>query len=163
MLGRALADIHRDIEELKQIEVEDEWYTVKYYLGGDWKFLAVITGIDSACSKYACIWCKCSAEERGIMDKKWSISDTALGAQTIEENTMLASQPKSRKKYNVSHIPLFPTIPLVNVVIDNLHLFLRVADVLINHLVEELKREDRFTQIKKFKSFEVSTHKHVQF
>ncbi len=75
--------------------------------------------------------------ERGDLEKKWSISDTAQGARTVEENISLAG--KSRKQFSVSHAPLFPTIPLVNVVIDNLHLFLRVSDVLINHLIEELR------------------------
>ena len=50
---------------------------------------------------------------------------TLHGALTTEENIHI---DQSRKKhYNVSHSPLFPMIPLVRVVVDNLHLFLRVA------------------------------------
>lgn len=70
------------------------------------------------------------------MDKFWSVTDTALGARSIQENVELSSLPKSKKKYNVTRLPLFPTIPLQNVVIDNLHLFLRVA------LIVELRKED---------------------
>ena len=33
-------------------------------MGGDWKFLALVTGIDSASCAYSCIWCKCKADER---------------------------------------------------------------------------------------------------
>ena len=71
-------------------------------------------------------------------------------------NISLAALPKSKKKFNVSHTPLFPTIPFVNVVVDNLHLFLRVADVLINHLIEELCRQDAIDKAKKFSTFECS-------
>ena len=48
------------------------------------------------------------------------------GARSVQENIDFASQ--RGKKVNVSHPPLFPTIPLTNVVID---LFLQVADVLM--------------------------------
>ena len=56
---------------------------------------------------------------------------------------------RGKKQFNVSHPPLFPGIPLKNVVIDNLHLFLRVSDVLINLLVVELKRQDGIERVKK--------------
>ena len=113
-----------------------------YYLGGDWKFLALVTGVDSASSRYSCIWCKCPSEERSVTDKEWSVCDVAKGALTIEENIHLSQLPISRKKFNVSHPPLFPKIPLKNVVTDNLHLFLRVADVLIDLLIVKLRRQD---------------------
>ena len=68
--------------------------------------------------------------------------------------------PTSRKKFNVSRAPLFPTIPLQNVVIDNLHLFLRVSHVLINHLIEELHRHNAIDKTKRFATFTVSRYKH---
>ena len=55
-------------------------------MGGDWKFLAIVMGIDSARSEYACIWCKCSKEERANMDKTWSITH---GARTEQENILI--------------------------------------------------------------------------
>ena len=62
----------------------------------------------------------------------------------------------------MSNPPLFPTIPLTDVVIDDLHLFLRVADVLINLLVEELKRQDSIETIKTFSSFDIAKHYHLK-
>ena len=61
----------------------------------------------------------------------------------------------------MSYPPLFPTIPFINVVVDNLHLFLRVADVLINHLIEELCRQDAIDKAKKFSTFECSKYWHI--
>lgn len=58
-----LRDIINEIENLKEIVVNGKTYTVEYYLGRDWKFLAMITGIDSASSTYSCIWCKCPSVE----------------------------------------------------------------------------------------------------
>ena len=44
------------------------------------KFLAVVSGIESATSEYACIWCKCPKAERWDMTKTWSITDRDKGA-----------------------------------------------------------------------------------
>ena len=111
-------------------------------MGGDWKFLASITGTDSASSTYSCIWCKCGRDERYDPDKEWSVTDSSKGARSVEEIVECAALPRLKQKFNVSHVPLFPTIPLSHVVIDNLHLFLRVADVLINLLITELCCQD---------------------
>ena len=65
-----------------------------------------------------------------------------------------------RNKFNVSHVP---TIPLSHVVIDNLHLFLRVADILINLLITELRCQDSIDQRKRFTGqFDVSKFKHLE-
>ena len=95
--------------------------------------------MDSATSQYACIWCKFSKDDRHDPDKKWSVSDKELGAWTIEENVSTSRLVKSKQQFNVSNKPLFLSIPLTNVVIDNLHLFLHVSDVLIRLLITELR------------------------
>ena len=73
------------------------------------------------------------------MSLKWSITDPAKGARTIEEITEKAKLGKtSKNRFNCSHAPMFPFIPIQHVVIDSLHLFLRIADVLINLLIRDL-------------------------
>ena len=81
--------------------------------------------------------------------------------RTIEENIRLSQRPKSRKEYNVSNCPLFPSIPITNVVIDNLHMFLRVCDVLIDLLIIRLRFEDAIDKVKKFTKFDTLKYKHV--
>ena len=54
---------------------------------------------------------------------------------------------QNHRKFNVTNRPLFPSIPLSNVVIDNLHIFLRVADVLVDLLIGELRRQDALTKV----------------
>ena len=142
-----LKDIIREVESIEQIIVRDLDFDVLFYLGGDWKFLAMATGIDAATSTHACIWCKCPAIERHDSEQVWSISDVSLGAWTIEENVTIGSSRS--KRYNVSHPPLFPTIPLTRVVVDNLHMFLRVAVTLIDLLLLELRRLDKIDKCSK--------------
>ena len=66
-LQNALEDISEEVRRLTTIEVDEVNYSINYYLGGDWKFLAIVTGIDSA--KFPCIWCKCGKGERHDMSK----------------------------------------------------------------------------------------------
>lgn len=111
-------DIIQEVNHLWEINVVGETYKISFYLGGDWKFLAVVTGIDAASSDYACISCKCWKEDRSDITQRWSIKIVSSGARTTEENEELAGRPHVCKVYNVSHEPLFLTIPLSNVVID---------------------------------------------
>ena len=92
----ALEDISGEVERLTSVRVSDMDFHIKYHLGGDWKFLAMVTGIDAASSEYACIRCKCKTSERFNTEKEWSISDPTAGARTIEENLLLSQLPKSR-------------------------------------------------------------------
>ena len=99
------------------------------------------TGIDSASCTYACIWCHCPAQECHPSSAKWSITSTDEEARSVEESIQIATS--KQKQYNVSHIPIFKTIPLTRVVVDNLHMFLRVADTLIDLLIHALLTLDR--------------------
>ena len=58
-LKNASADIIEEVERLQKIEVGDIISDLDYYLGGDWKFLAMVTGIDSASCAY---WCNCKTD-----------------------------------------------------------------------------------------------------
>lgn len=106
----------------ESVTVGESIFKVTFYLGGDWKFLAMVTGIDSATSTHACIWCTCPAFNRFDTSQTWPISDISKGARTITEN--MAIVLSKRSKSNMSRLPLFPMISLTHVVVDNLHIFL---------------------------------------
>ena len=70
-------------------------------------------------------------------------------------------QARSPRKFNCSRSPLFKDIPIDRVIIDNLHLFLRVADNLINLLILELHRMDgivKCTHLDKTKATNVADY-----
>ena len=90
--------------------------------------------------------------ERHDDTQMWSISDPDHGARSVEENIKIARSKKS--KYNISRVPLFPTIPLTSVIVDNLHTFLRVADTLIDLFLLELRRMDHIDKATKLKNLD---------
>ena len=139
-LVAGLKDICDEARDLEVITLNGNTYTIEFYLGGDWKFLAMVCGLDSATSQYACIWCKCPKQQRYDMTMTWSLTDPVKGARTIEEIKEKSKFGKTSKyRFNCSREPIFPFIPLHRVVIDSLHLFLRIADVLINLLIRDLR------------------------
>ncbi|KAL9970448.1 hypothetical protein ACROYT_G022824 [Oculina patagonica] len=162
-LAIALADIRKDVESLKHVSVGTECFAIEWFLGGDWKFLACICGLGAATAIHPCIWCKCPLYDKYDERNEWSLHDKSKGARSIEEmQQQLNIRSRSGERYNVKHSPLFPSIPLDHVVIDSLHLFLRISDTLINLLILELQRQDAVDKKKKFNDgFERSKYKHM--
>ena len=77
------------------------------------------------------------------MTRNWSITDQSKGAQTIKGITEKSKLSKTNKnRYNCCRPPMFPFITMERVVIDSLHLFLRISDVLINLLIRDLRIAD---------------------
>ena len=58
-LKESLADLNNEMSNLKEITVNNHKYSIEYFLGGDWKFLARVCGLGAANQNFACIWCKC--------------------------------------------------------------------------------------------------------
>jgi hypothetical protein len=100
---------------------------VVFYFVSDWKMLAIVTGLKQANSRYSCIWCVCDKDEF------------------------------AKRSFNLfRHVPLCPNrirgleresilpknIPVTNVLIDTLHLFLRISEKLINKVLDECKNLD---------------------
>jgi len=135
----ALTDIRNEVESLTSIIVDGMKFPIEYFLCGDLKFLALICGIENATCTHACIWCKCPADKQHDMHFEWSFRGTK--AWTISDIQACCTQPKI-KNFNCAHIPLFPTIPIHHTVVDMLHLFLRITDILFNLLVLDIRRKD---------------------
>jgi hypothetical protein len=140
-LSSSLSDIIEEARELKSINVNEVEHEIEYFLGGDMKFLAIMCGIESATARFSCIWCKCPSEDRWDMTKEWSAFDTKKGARTIDEIERFMALPKNRRK-GCQGKPIFSFIPIDHVIIDTLHLYLRVSDLLINLFIQDLRRHD---------------------
>ena len=142
-LAAGLQDIISDAKDCNAIVIDGQQYNIEYYLGGDLKFLAIVCGLEAANAEYACIWCKCPKGKRDDMTMEWSLTDSSKEARTIEEIATKSTLGKrNAERYNCCHIPLFPFIPIERVIIDTLHLFLRISDNLTDLLIRDLKAQD---------------------
>ena len=157
----ALEDIISEAKNMNTISINEKLYTLDYYLGGDLKFLNLVTGLDSNASRYSCIWCKCPAEERYNTKMEWSMSNPLKGARSVEEIASCSKMKAKDKKFNCRYTPLFDFIPLTKVIPDRLHLFLRISDQLVNQLIHDLKHQDNITKQTKFTKFKRENFKHI--
>ena len=158
-LQAGLKDICSEAKDIEVVTIEGQIYRVQFYLGGDLKFLALACGIESANAEHACVWCKCSKGKRADMQMQWSVTDPNKGARSVEEIMEKCKLGKTNKnRYNCKHQPLFPFIPIKQVVIDTLHLFLRISDKLTDLLIRDLRIHDatnttKSTYLKLYETF----------
>ena len=158
----AFSDIWNEVEQLTHMSVDKVCFYIEWFLGGDWKFLACICGLGAAHATFPCIWCKCPLYDHYDGTKTWSLRDINQGARTIQEIQKLTTANCGKVRFNEKHAPLFPTIPFDHVIIDTLHLFLRVCDNLINLLILRLRREDAIDKKKTFNDgLDLAKYKHV--
>ena len=143
-LSDVLTPITEDIRNVTEVSCRDKVYKVKFFLAGDMKFLNTIMGIGACSSKFSCLWCFCSAVDRGDTRKTWSMTDENKGART----TMKIKQLSKQKRLNYSCVgsPVFQDIPISNVVPDVLHMYLRISDQLNNQLIMELMKRDKINK-----------------
>jgi hypothetical protein len=126
-----LKEIFQQIENLgNTITVDGKRCRLEFYFVSDWKMLAIVTGINGPTSKYGCIWCIC--EKPDYAKKKFS-----LGRH-------FPNYPKA--KYGQIQPSLLPkNIPLTNVLMDTLHLFLRITDKFVEKIIKECRNLDNLS------------------
>ncbi|XP_033095868.1 uncharacterized protein LOC117100328 [Anneissia japonica] len=144
-LKSTLSEMFEEFDNLESIDINNRTIQVEKFLGGDLKFLNQITGIGGFSSTYSCLWCKCPKDLRYDMTKELSMSDITKGARTLEEIRMYAG--KKKNNFNCTSQPLFHSIPLTKIVPDTLHLFLRIADQLVYHIIKYLQDLDNHVRL----------------
>ena len=85
--------------------------------------------------------------------------DVNLGARTIEN---IQQNSKISRNLCRNKVPLFDFIPIKNVAIDLLHLFLYISDVLTSPLIRSIRKADLLDDKTTFKNgVDRTKHKHM--
>ena len=132
-----LVNIVKTVESFTTYTHDGIEYEIVYYLAGDYKFLLEILGLCAANSNYSCIYC--TKHKSKYYDH--SIKGQLRTIQEIIDNSKKADSSKS--KFGCKREPIFKTIPLDRVLIDTLHMFLRITDRLIEKLVRDCETADK--------------------
>ena len=94
-------------------------------------------GMKAATSNFACVWCKIHKNNRWEMDKDIDYYNSVPMKRTLQEIINMALKKGAQDKFSCDHKPLI-NIDLDHVVLDELHLLLRVMDVLLNNIIQEV-------------------------
>ncbi|KXJ22376.1 hypothetical protein AC249_AIPGENE23068 [Exaiptasia diaphana] len=147
-LKECLGPIFTEIEVLatEDFNFNGVHLTVEWICCCDWKFLALAYGLNAACSEFFCIWCYCTKALISCLDiEDWPIE------RFISEFSSLATKKTTKERKGCIAEPLVP-IPIDAVVIDTLHLFLRIMGLLFNQVVDNvLAYQEEETLVKEMK------------
>lgn len=97
-------------------------------------------GMKSATSDYACCWCKVFKDNRWDMSFNQTYYNSTPLKRNLEEIRSMAGKKKDH--FSCEWEPLL-NIDLDHVVLDELHLLLRIMDVLIRDLILDAQEWDR--------------------
>ena len=135
LLKPTLSNVVEKMKNLKSIQFQGKKLHLKFCFCADLKFMNELMGIGACSSKFCCVWCKCSS------DKFWDVTND-VDLRSMEEICELAKRPGKRiKHFGCTHSPMFP-INFDDVIMDPLHMFLRISDQLIRKLVQDLRTKD---------------------
>jgi len=130
-----------------KIEVKGKEYDLEVFLGGDYKFLLMVMGLNAANASYSCLWCKVHATDRWDTTKEQTFYERDAMKRTLED--LKACSKKSLKSnFGCSRPPLLE-IDLDHIIPDELHLLLRVTDRLLKNLVLEVCERDALKEFSK--------------
>uniref|UniRef100_A0A1X7TWP4 Uncharacterized protein n=2 Tax=Amphimedon queenslandica TaxID=400682 RepID=A0A1X7TWP4_AMPQE len=132
VIRNGLAPVIKEINEMVRkpsIIIQGVSYSLKFILGGDYKFLLLLLGMNAAHSNYSCIYCTIKK------DKRFDTTVPTEEYETKQARSLASIKSCAKSKaMGVLREPLFE-IELEQVVIDELHLLLRISDVLIRNLL----------------------------
>ena len=148
-IKESFQDIFTDINKLLSqkdtngfipYKVNGKEYLLEIFLGGDMKFLLTMLGMNAANAKYACIYCKVEKSSRHDMSKGELFYCQHEMKKTIDEMVKLCTKKVSN--YGSVHPPLL-NVDLDHIVVDELHLMMRIVDVLLRNLIENAVNLDQ--------------------
>lgn len=136
-LDEALGPFFTELNQLIKagyIMVSDKRVSLEFLLSGDMKLILILMGLNAAHSNFACIWCKISKKERYDMSLSQDHYETEPMVRTLKETT--ENIGKKTQQYGVKYSPVI-SIDFNSICADELHVMLRIFDVLITNLAED--------------------------
>ncbi|CAB4016317.1 Hypothetical predicted protein [Paramuricea clavata] len=148
-LKTALPDFFDEVNSLIEtgsLLVDCNEVKLEFFLGGDYKFLLMIMGLNSATADYACLWCEIHRQFRWDTSKDLLFYNTGPLKRTLE-NIKKQCQCKSSNYGCIN--PALINIDLDHVLADELHLLLRVTDRMLQKVVDEILEKDAIEDFNK--------------
>ena len=153
-LKECLKEVVENLRPFQYLDIVGERFIVEWFLGGDLKFLSTVLGLSTNFnnSLYPCAWCKCKrANFKDYNSTTVSIKDINKEARSLAEAAV------SRENGYINE-PIIDFIAFDHVIIDLLHLWLRITDVLLERLLNEVEYLDFLKTKKKPRCGVASSH-----
>jgi hypothetical protein len=140
-LRNSFIHLMKILKELHSFTFKNEKYEIKYYFGGDWVVTANLLGIKGAISKFPCLWCTKNKADFGKPDIKST-------RRTMQFQKQCLNDKKDKEKFCYENLSLLEDIENMDCVVDTLHMFLRITDILFDEFLRLLGSADIYNQDK---------------
>jgi len=130
LLAATLHGLNLELAELKENGFTDDsanHWPIELFASADWKFLALVLGLNGPTSSYFCFYDNCHKDDIHNMSRKWVVEKEM--ASIINNFTNVLGQKNPC---------ILTSIELKNWILDELHLMLRITDILFETLWEKL-------------------------
>lgn len=126
-----------NLNSLGKIDIDGKSYLVCSKFGGDMKFIQLCLGMNGSTATHACPWCHVHKSDRTDLSKSMSYYDSKDLKRTNESLRLNSAVGKLGSKQ-----PPLINIEPENIILDELHLQLRICDVLLQNLIDDCKQLD---------------------
>lgn len=133
---------HPLFEQINSIFSKQKWnisgkdLNVDYFVSADMKFIQLLLGLGGSTGEYACPWCKVDKKGRSDLSVPWDFYHQSDMKRTIDEMLTICSVLKN--EFGCKHKPLLK-LRVDHFIPDELHLMLRITDVLIRNLIDDAR------------------------
>lgn len=152
-LKEVMQGINKNLTEFSEnpeIIINDFQFKIKFFLGGDMKFIHEMMGLSACNSTHCCFVCKVPKEDfyknnlKDILNLKRSTFDQSEKLKGVRKK-IFEIPIESSEGY--LHEPIFSFISYDDIVFDTLHLSLRLPGKLIKLVFLELRTLDSSTSV----------------
>eukprot|EP00731_Ephydatia_muelleri_P017394 Em0010g492a len=138
-ISTAFAATFQEIDGLQQlgfVAVNGVSYNIELFFSSDMKFMLTMLGLNAANSIYACPKCTVHRDCRWDVSKPESYYSTTMARTLVTLRRTFASHGRTAAVHQGSVNRPLTAIPVDHMMIDELHLFLRIFDVMLRNLIK---------------------------
>lgn len=147
MLSVCCSPIIQEFNQLVKtpiINVNGKEYVLDIFFGGDMKWIQIFLGLCGATGNYACPWCHVSKVDRTDLTKEMMFYES----REMKRTSLTLAEHSKTKTYGSKYPPLIEIDPC-KIVPDELHLLLRVSDILLTNIIDDCRQQDAKLEVMK--------------
>jgi len=156
-IEKMLVPLMRQLVQIKNngIKIDNQKIDIDLSIAADWKFLALVMGLNAANSRWFCLFCLCQNDQRSWTTVDWNSTQYQRTLKNLQGGK--CTDESCRKGRGNSHphgviaecLLLEGLFDMDDILIDVLHQFLRMMDLLLKGLIDivtEYRIEYKLTQ-----------------
>ncbi len=124
-MKKSLKELLDSLKIIREIQIDEKIYQLKFYLSCDYKMLRILYGQKSPNAEFGCVYCKNSLKQ----------NKRDFYKQNFTINRQLTDEPDQND-------PIIDFIDFKDCIFDILHAFLRISDDLFETFLSKLNQKD---------------------